>query len=135
MNVVYIFTDLIVPTAGGITIKFQDHPNVRGIVFVVFGLLGSHSEPTESVHFSAMDPRALSHTLLLVASKFTHLKMGGIVEYYQFIAFQGWNSFRAKLGPRPTEKIEGEDAVAVVFRLAIVEATQDEHGVVQNLIK
>ena len=82
-----------------------------------------------------MDPRALSHTLLLVASKFTHLKMGGIVEYYQFIAFQGWNSFRAKLGPRPTEKIEGEDAVAVVFRLAIVEATQDEHGVVQNLIK
>ena len=80
-----------------------------------------------------MDPRALSHTLLLVASKFTHFKK--IMEYYQFIAFQGWNSFRAKLGPRPTEKIEGEDAVAVVFRLAIVEATQDEHGVVQNLIK
>ena len=50
---------------------------------------------------------------------------------YQFIASQGWNPFRAKLGPRPTEEIESEDIVAVV--IWCVEAAQDEHSVVQNL--
>ena len=54
---------------------------------------------------------------------------------YQLVAFKWRDTFGAELGPSPTEEIEGEDAVAVVFRLAAVEAAQDEHGIVQDLTK
>ena len=52
-------TDLIVPTSRGVAVILQDHSHVWGVIFVVLGLCGRMSEPTESVDLAAVDPRTL----------------------------------------------------------------------------